>query len=500
MSGTAVIVPVLVDIGVDIAVSLYNSYQNHKNEKKKTAYLQNIKNNFKLAIGKLKAGLSELDGTLPVHLKDSMIRLESFEDAFKTAPSAEELLNLSASFSEEVFKVKREVEDLKLQRKEAELAIKNLSGAIGISVKSIEDGGLNLNDSDTATLLRFKEDFKKALSGGNFPEKVRLLEDLRHALGDFAGRVGTLTKIGHAADFMVETTYVSRKDLEKRKLMDEATRYIDLIRELDTDLYAELSPVFDSLRGETVIQRLESVRDTIKLKYGRMKEDLITSTVYKNSLPGIIEELNRYEGYEGHEEVAGKLSRAIDRRYLTRGEFEKLADLAFDFLSDAQLKLRRKELAEKISDNLKSLGYEVIGEEMGDEHPRQSLEMGRLTYVDTQWPGYKVMLRLNDDGSVATRLVRVVATEEEKKSVSTYQRVKDRETASQWCTHYDKFLQGLRDSGLGFTIKVRKEPEEEDITYVVNEKLLAGKKQRAEAAPEAHPEEHVREHKYMEKE
>ncbi len=49
----------------------------------------------------------------------------------------------------------------------------------------------------------------------------------------------------------------------------------------------------------------------------------------------------------------------------------------------------------------------------------------RNAYLSTPYEGYKVRVKVNNNKTVATRLVRVVGSEEDKANISEYQKQKD---------------------------------------------------------------------------
>ncbi|TAN45468.1 MAG: hypothetical protein EPN22_02570 [Nitrospirae bacterium] len=234
----------------------------------------------------------------------------------------------------------------------------------------------------------------------------------------------------------------------------EILRFHALTKAYDEDVYRELLPLVDSVKGETYAQRLSVVKDNIKLRYGKLKEAAAETIAYRNVLNGLIETLRQHPGSG---KLAGDIQMLIARKNITREEYETILSCA------AELAAREVTVLE-IKNRLEALGYHVaVGDDIAGK-----IENGEVVYLSTKWDGYKIMLRLDPDGKLTTRMVRMVDTEDEKKNITSYQKQKDIDTAKQWCKDYKGFIEKLREVGLTADVKFIKEPEEEGVACIVS--------------------------------
>jgi uncharacterized lipoprotein NlpE involved in copper resistance len=215
------------------------------------------------------------------------------------------------------------------------------------------------------------------------------------------------------------------------------------------------------------------IRDSIKLQYGRLKEETALSIVYKTHLQELTVNL---AACDAARPLMDKLARLCENKYITLDEYNAARKEAFDTLLNEENKLARHTAATHIASALHTLGYTVITGKDSPEDALTAFEAGAVTYLKTQWLNYLVMLKYNEDGSVAARLVRVAASDKEKglatpgvkAATSAYQRQKDIETTRKWCGHFDHFLNELKDKGIGFNVELRKEPGDEDILVITD--------------------------------
>jgi hypothetical protein len=102
------------------------------------------------------------------------------------------------------------------------------------------------------------------------------------------------------------------------------------------------------------------------------------------------------------------------------------------------------------------------------------------------------MLKVDAKGGVTARLVRAVATEEEKNAPAADQEQKDREAGKKWCRDFDGFLEKMKEQDLLLDVSLRQEPEESQVLVVMDESLSEsasprkrGKKRRKDRKTQA---------------
>ena len=132
------------------------------------------------------------------------------------------------------------------------------------------------------------------------------------------------------------------------------------------------------------------------------------------------------------------------------------------------------------------MGYTL----MDEEGKPVGLKAGEVRMLSTPYEGYKVRVKVGQDGTLATRLVRVVGSEEEKASISEYQKQADIEGGKKWCANLKQIHEALAKEGLPVKDIFRREPGEEPLDIVVDASV---RKQRKQAAGAERPQERLRE-------
>lgn len=240
----------------------------------------------------------------------------------------------------------------------------------------------------------------------------------------------------------------------------QISRLLSLIRKYDDEAARELEPLAAEAGSEGNVQSLQMMRDTIQLRYGKIKQRTAYSEVSRAALGKMATQLSLYRDTG---EIVDEIKELIAEKYIDRKKYEALRQKAATRYLEIE-ESRQRALA--ISRNLERLGYATEG---GDSDAiTERLRLGEIVYLETQWPDYRIMLRLDPSGEMVTRVVRFVGSEREMEEVSDYQRQKDREVATRWCSDYDSFVSMLRAEGVGVDIVIRKSPENESILYVVS--------------------------------
>lgn len=275
------------------------------------------------------------------------------------------------------------------------------------------------------------------------------------ARGDRARRARELAGEGGRED-REERYVVVPADGPREALLADIERCHLLIGEYDAAVQAELAPLVAGAREERLLQRLEMLRDMVRVRYGRLKEDTAVSRVYRDDLERIMAAL---APLEGSEELRKQGALLQGQPFISREQYTGFVRAASGHMTAL---CEEAFLLDEMREKLALLGYEVAVDAAA------LLSRNQPAFLDTRWPDHKVLLRLGRGGELATRLVRVVATEQERKEITAYQRQRDREVATEWCHDLDGFIAGLREQGYAFTTVLRKEPEDEEVTCIVD--------------------------------
>jgi len=217
-------------------------------------------------------------------------------------------------------------------------------------------------------------------------------------------------------------------------------------------------------------ERLKMVLESIKLDYGKAKEVAIWSEMYR-------EDLAKLAVLELGSEVGSKISTLQNQERITQEEFRSIADEVNAIILAKQ---ERAIALNKLKESLDAMGYSVVNE----NESLQKLENGEMVYLDTHEEDYKIMLKFNPQTmDITTRIVRVVATQEERENISSYQKEKDLQAAHRWCSRHDKLTHLLKINGIELNTKLRIEPQYNDLTYIVDASIASQKSQSNQTIP-----------------
>lgn len=408
----------------------------------------------------VRSEIGMLEASLQTGFSGDINRLNRIEEGIRRALAIEKHAEIEKSvlaLNECVNGIRQRI---KLSQNELDLEVKRIAGRLRKIFASLKERSIS---------SRLKKEFDKALEIDSLIEKKKMLLDIEKRLAESV-KQSDEDKGSEIERSEEERLKSVKADAPDRSLIVEIQDYAEMIRNIDDHVYTEIRALINGIEEERYLQRLEMVRDNIKVRYGKVKEDAAWTSVYKETLCKIREKV---ASFENSRELLAIMGQIMDERHIDKNEYESILKRATEFIIGAEMK---RETASRLRQNLEGLGYSVIG---GDE-TGSGIEKEEVVYLDTRWDGYKVLAKFTVDGELSTRIVRVVSSEEEKSSVSTYQRQKDKEIARQWCKDYDRFLENLRYEGLATDIKLRKEPDTEEVIYIID-KNIPGLASKADA-------------------
>jgi len=334
-------------------------------------------------------------------------------------------------------------------------------------LKELESETLEVMDSEIESIYRFAEKNRES------EEFFQKLEELKR---DFAKPNGVEQK-----RYLVSLMSDEVENLKKKEKQDEinegVSEIVKGVNEQSVKIIRPRQRVINSIAefkekikkyDNNYIKfknfnlcnrdRLKMILDSVKLDYGKAKELYIWTKIYK-------ENLIKLTRLELGDVIKKEISLLLNSERIHKEQFESVAYQVNKIIIQKQ---QQAVIIENLKKNLHSLGYGIVDEiEILDE----KLENGEVVYLETDDKDYKIMLKLNKNLGITTRVVRMVATQEEKETISSYQRQKDIESAKKWCTNYDKLTNLLAKNGIILNTKLRLEAEDEDIVYIVDKTL-----------------------------
>ncbi len=392
-------------------------------------------------------------------------------EVFDSSSNSRALNDIEGKFSRNALNMKHKIELLKSEQEETIRRVDN-------SIKSARASISKVLSSDM--LMTYKKDFEnlkreieKTGSLSSVKQKDKLLEALLETISklvDVHGFAKTVQVNDTEEEKIKVVTRKDKKQIEINKIMDEIEKFHGLIKEMDKAAYKKLESIVRGVSSENE-QRLKMVKDQIKLTYGKLKDNMAWNSVFKEVLT---EYKSKLADYGSPSDILEEIDRSLEKNLIEISEFNSLSGKIKGLLLDAEEKKnmmqKRKEFAVKVKENLKKLGYSVV-EDNGGNRSIEELSHESTVYFDSKWKDYKIMTKINSYGEFVTRIVKIVATDAEKKNITDYQQQKDTEIAKHWCSDFDNFLKGMKQNGIDLKVNLRKEPEEEPVLYVVNKEL-----------------------------
>ena len=245
----------------------------------------------------------------------------------------------------------------------------------------------------------------------------------------------------------------------------------------------QLKPLVREAKQGTTMRRLELIRSQIKTTYGYLRERAVLTDMFKRDLRDFLPPMHKAQGTEA---LCQRMEDLLAAPNVSRDAYDEIYMSVKKVFSEQMETITDALLAERVERTLKQMNYTL----MDEEGRPVGLKPGEMRLFLTPYEGYRVRVKVGQDGAIATRLVRVVGSEEEKVSVSEYQKQADIEVGKKWCAQLKQFHKALEEEGLPVKDIFRKEPGEELLDIIVDPSV---RKQRGQTAAGERPQEILRE-------
>ena len=236
----------------------------------------------------------------------------------------------------------------------------------------------------------------------------------------------------------------------------------------DQEEAASLQSLLEESTSCGSLSRLSLIRNQVTATYGKLKERKVLTELFKQDLRELLPVMQRTKNAES---VIVRMEDLLNAREVGREDFSPLYGEIKAVLAEQMEYLIDDAVTRKAEGVLHDMGYSLVAEEeQQHENLNGDLRPGEIRHLNSPYEGYRVRVRV-DKGKVTTRLVRVVGSEEEARSGGEYQRQKDEEIGRKWCQDLDSFYGALKKDGIRLESVFRKEPGEEPLDVVVDEKM-----------------------------
>jgi hypothetical protein len=282
---------------------------------------------------------------------------------------------------------------------------------------------------------------------------------------------------------------------ERLWMVREIRDWADRVAQIDEAEGRKLRPLIENLKADTPFpDRLVQLRRQLRTTWGAIREKAVLAEFFRESLTDLMNAIrdtqNLLDSGKGLELVR-RYDALCGQKCIERADAMELYEDMARFVRERDKEIEDALLVSRLERTLGELGYELLTDELFGESGelgkpnensasagRPGLRRGEVRYLDSPYEGYRVMLKVDSNGAVTTRLVRVVESAEERDSTVADQSRKDREVGKKWCSDFDKFLEKMKTSGLPLDVSLRKEPDEVDILAVMDNGTGCRKKSR----------------------
>lgn len=230
--------------------------------------------------------------------------------------------------------------------------------------------------------------------------------------------------------------------------------------------------------------RLKAIRDQIKTTYGYLRERAALTGMFRQDCQEFLEAMRNAAGTEN---LCARIEALLQSEYISREEYNEVYKSVRTVFQAQAGKIIETLFISTVEAELEDMGYQLLDEKGNPV----KLAQGKIHTLDTPYDGYKLRVKVGEDHTVATRLVRAVGSEAEKSSVSEYQKQKDTETGRKLCSDLNRIYATLRKDGLMINEVMRKEPGQETVDVVID-KSIASRKRKRKASEKSKPQQRVR--------
>ncbi len=323
-------------------------------------------------------------------------------------------------------------------------------------------------------------------------EQAKRIEALKAKARKLAGEIAQANALS-LDDLVEQTVFIPEPSNNGQPEKDDAAAGVELVADIcdfggrvaffDEREAEQLKPLVLEAKQGTTIGRLKLIRGQIKTTYGYLRERAVLTDMFKRDLKDFLPPMRKAQGTEA---LCQRMEDLLASSNVSRDAYDEI------YMSVKKVFLEQMEtitdalLAERVEGTLKQMGYML----MDEEGRPVELKAGEARLLSTPYEGYRVRVKVGQDGAIATRLVRVVGSEEEKASVSEYQKQADIEVGKKWCANLKQIHEALAEEGMPVRDIFRKEPGEEPLDIIVDPSV---RKQRGQTAAGERPQEILRE-------
>jgi predicted nucleic acid-binding Zn-ribbon protein len=370
-----------------------------------------------------------------------------------------------------------ELNALSLRVRAVELDEAQLRSRVQSIREHIETARAFQDDAAAGKLDGFEDELERARS---LPKEERMAE-----LQGISDRISEMQKnaprVGVSESVFFENSIEDEKK-EINRMILEIRDWADRISGIDETEGERVSEALKGLSPATKFPgRIASLHRQFRAEWGALRERASSTSFFRDTLTELKLDLSgpgAATGSEAGKKLLARCDTICGGKYIERADFMKLYEDIAKFVSENAESIADSIFAGKVERALAELGYEILPDEHAETRAAaEALAPGSVRYLESPYEGYRVMVKTDKRGTVATRLVRAEGEGAENRS-GPDQEAADREAGKKWCRDFDGFLEKMSEIGLPLDVSVRKEPGEAEVLAVTDKKAGARKPKR----------------------
>lgn len=461
----------------DIVNELFSKYNTNISE-----YVQNVRNIIKNQLFQLKNIVSNM--SIVKELENQKVRLLNEIDNLSNSNVLNNLDQLDQALNLQGY-VKNIVNifnDLKSQNEIYLHQYNDILNKIQKKINNLKND--NKNDKDIKNNIKniIKTDFKSY----NLQELKEILDKIEKIEIEFNIKQKELSLKQQLSKIEVINKEKDdyKQELQKEQLIQKIQEVVQNIKQIDKDYNIQIN--VSNLKEVTDINNLELIKNQVSLEYYNLLNNTIYTKGYKEKIKGFVNILDSLENnykinpnfskyYPYYEAIFKrlriKLNDILNSKYILKEEALIMEQEFLDTIAlvekNIELEYIKDTIKEEFNNILNDIGYDVIEQDLIEK-----FYQGQVIYIDTIYgQNYKVQAKL-EDSKLFLRLVRVFKDQKEIENLTDYEKQMDFEISKNWCKDLDKIIEKLKDKGILMDMIKRIEPEESQLTYIVNEELI----------------------------
>lgn len=362
------------------------------------------------------------------------------------------ILDNTSRFNDLAQKVKTQLNELQILDKKTKKSIKSIKRKINRILEKLKESGLNSKEP----FLTLIQEYQSILNKESMLEKE---ENLMKNLQNFQGEFDNYNKVVQ-----------EEKEASINQIKQDISDNLKIIDESQYPIPEKIKNLIKKYHSLKIESKLESLlKETSEICDEIERKNLETASLVKE-----IEMMLKGFDEDPNNEISIKLNKLISQQFIKYEDLETIKPGYYSFLLQKQEEENRKktqvEILKKITYQLDQMGYSIHSHHDNSEVVEKIIE-GESVYLDTDSPEYKILISTNPFSEIITKFVHIVDSPDKTANITQYDKQKDIEHAKKWCKQYDQLKEELKKSGILLEDKIRKDPEEIGIEYVVSKEI-----------------------------